>query len=115
MAPEMYEEAEYNLKVDIFSSGFIVYDIVAEQPAVSANLKPSQIMKKVLNGWRPGFPVQVAAWVHELVGSWRWCDLAVRPPCTEILVTLASHEFRIVDGIDSKDVWRFLWSVEGNE
>jgi hypothetical protein len=33
MAPEIDEEAEYNLKVEIFSFGLRVYDIVAGSPS----------------------------------------------------------------------------------
>jgi hypothetical protein len=42
--------------------------MVDRQPAISANLQPPQIMKKVFDRWRPGFPDHVAAWVRELIG-----------------------------------------------
>jgi serine/threonine protein kinase len=114
MAPVMYEEAEYDSKVDVFSFGLIAYEVVSGQAVFSGNLTPPQIMKKVLSDWRPGFPEHVAMWVRELIGSCWSCDPARRPSFWDILATLESHNFKIVGGVDSTEVRRFLLLVEGS-
>jgi serine/threonine protein kinase len=114
MAPEMYEDVEYDFKVDVFSFGLIAYEIVAGQPFFSRNLRPEQIMKKVLSDWRPSFPEHVAMWVRELISLCWSGDPARRPSFCEILATLESNDFKIVSGVGSMKVRRFLSSVEGS-
>jgi hypothetical protein len=71
-------------------------------------------MKKVLSDRRPGFLNYVAMWLRKLVDSYYSVEPASRPSFSEILAILGSHDFKIINAVDSMEVRRFLSSVEGS-
>jgi serine/threonine protein kinase len=113
MAPEMYEGVQYDFKIDVFSFGLILYEMILCEPVFSPDLLPYQVMWKVLAPWRPEFPDWVDPFIRDLITSCWSLDPSARPSFEDILNTLESHDFVIVDGVDPSSVRSFISRVEG--
>jgi serine/threonine protein kinase len=53
MAPEVFKRALFNEKVDIYSFGFLCYDICHGEPLTREDLDPSQTSRQAIEGVRP--------------------------------------------------------------
>jgi serine/threonine protein kinase len=112
MAPEMYEEEEYDFKVDVFAFGLILYEILTNNPVFGSNLNAQQIMHKVLTGERPNIPDDILAFVKSMTRSCWSTDRAARFSFTELFKILDENEFKICAGVDPAQVRLFIKSVE---
>jgi serine/threonine protein kinase len=112
MAPEMYEGVPYDFKIDVFSFGLIMYEMISCEAVFSTNLLPQQVMKKVLTDWRPEFPDWLDPFVRDLIESCWSSDPSARPSFADILKILDSHDFVVVDGVGASSVRSFISWVE---
>jgi serine/threonine protein kinase len=88
-APEMYEEGGYTEKVDIFAYALLMYEVLTGRPAFSENLRPLQVMKRVVMGRRPAAPEGV---IGRLVERCWACDPGERPSAEQIARELGNLE-----------------------
>jgi hypothetical protein len=104
MAPEMYEEGAYTDKVDVFSFGLILYEIVVGEPAFPPDLRAAQVMTRVLTGERKPIPDFVPDWVHGLILKCWDNNPDLRPPFCEIEGMLRGQDFEIAAEVESEKV-----------
>jgi serine/threonine protein kinase len=104
MAPEMYEEGEYTDKVDVFSFGLILYEVVVGEPVFPPNLVLAKVMAKVLAGKRKPIPDFVLDWVRDIISKCWDMNPDLRPSFLEIECILRGHDFGIVGEVDNKRV-----------
>jgi serine/threonine protein kinase len=112
MAPEMYDESEYDFKVDVFAFGLILYEVLTGNAVFGPNLSPKNIMYRAVTGQRPDIPDDIPAFVKSLIRSCWSTDPNARFPFSELLKILAENEFKICEGVDSARVRSFVKSIE---
>jgi serine/threonine protein kinase len=112
MAPEMYDESEYDFKVDVFAFGLILYKILTGKPVFGLNLTPGKIMYRALTGKRRDIPDNIPAFVKSVIRSCWSTDQAARFSFSELLQILDENEFKICEGVDSARVRSFVKSIE---
>jgi serine/threonine protein kinase len=112
MAPEMYNEDEYDFKVDVFAFGLILYEILTNNPVFGSNLRAEHIMYRVLTGERPNIPDDIPAFVKSMIRSCWSTDRAARFSFAELFQILDENEFKICAGVDPAQVRLFIESVE---
>jgi serine/threonine protein kinase len=124
MAPELYEtgeneEGDYNPdpteKIDVFSFGLILYEIVIGKPVFSEDLTPPQVMFRVLKGTRAPIPGWIPAFVFEMISNCWSEDPKVRPTFSEILNILRENEFKISPECDSNVISSYVERIESIE
>jgi serine/threonine protein kinase len=100
MAPEMYDSGEYTKKVDVFSFGLILYEIVSGEPVFPIRITLNRLMKQVIEGTRKPIPNFVPGWLGEIIAKCWQVDPTVRPAFSEIFDLLVDHDFVILNGVD---------------
>jgi serine/threonine protein kinase len=110
-APELFEEVILTEKVDIFSFGLILYEILVGSAVFPKDLKPLEIIRQHRTGARPIIPDIVDAVMKTLIGrSWS-ADRSQRPSFNEVLNCIESNAFRIVPEADAKTVRQYVRGV----
>lgn len=94
MSPEVFDGDSYNEKVDVYSFGMILYNIVTG--SLPANKKSD-----LLKGQIPSFPPNIISFVTELIKSCLNHDPSARPSFSDILKILARNDFKVFDDVDS--------------
>ncbi|GMH39529.1 hypothetical protein BSKO_07427 [Bryopsis sp. KO-2023] len=96
MAPEVLSYKKYNEKVDVYSFGIILYEVMARSKLIymlMTNAKPGQEVasqvrrysESVQNGYRPPIPLQWPLGIRLLIGDcWQHCP-ADRPSMKEVV------------------------------
>jgi serine/threonine protein kinase len=104
----------YDSKVDVYSFGLILYEIVSGTGALS-NCEPGNKMDlfgELQGGKRPEIPESVIPFTRRLIEKC-WCETArERPSFKEILESLKEVKFEIVSGVDCELIERFVTEVE---
>jgi hypothetical protein len=109
MAPELYDDVDYDGKVDVFSFSLILYEIVVGHPVFSAQLSLGQLALKVAKGMRADIPAAVKSFVARLIRRGWSANPAERPSFTEIVEELRSHSFCVVrDGFNCEEVTSYV-------
>jgi hypothetical protein len=104
IAPEMYKENGYDAKVDVFSYGMLLYEVVVGWPVYSPKLSPRPFMRKLLNGERNVIPGTVPEWLGQLIAKC-WDDgPRNRPTFIAILRILEENDFLIEEGVQTEEV-----------
>jgi WNK lysine deficient protein kinase len=114
MAPEQYE-TQYNEKVDIYSFGLILYEIVVGKPVFDPSLSMAQLYRKAVSGERPVIPRTVVSSVKSLIERCWAVRPVSRPSFNDILMELKSHDFIVIGDVDCGTVERYVRSVEACE
>jgi serine/threonine protein kinase len=116
MAPEMYEEGDYDFKVDVFSFGLILYEIFTNKAVFGGDLSPPQIMNRALTGKRPRVPDNISGFARTLIESCWSTEPQSRPSFCDILDTLRQHDYKITRDVNSSavrmDVKRFEADID---
>jgi serine/threonine protein kinase len=124
MAPELYEtgedgEGHYHSdpteKIDVFSFGLILYEIIFGHPVFPEDLTPPQVMFRVLSGTRASIPGWIPAFVFQMISECWSEDPKVRPTFSDILNTLRENEFKISPECDSNVISSYVERIEGIE
>jgi serine/threonine protein kinase len=111
MAPELYEEESYSTKVDVFSFGLILYEVVVGMRVFSAWLTPTR-------KWS-GIPERVKGHIKEVIEKCWADDPEARLTFQEILEDLKAIKFRT--DVATGEAINFLetvrleerWAVDG--
>jgi serine/threonine protein kinase len=111
-APEQLEEALPTAKIDVFSFGLIVYEIVVGSKVFPMSEPPFSIIKKLRSGYVPVIPGSIFPWIRELILSCLSSTPDDRPSFEEILVTLRRNDFNISEGVDRSSVRCYVEGVE---
>ncbi|KAJ8445496.1 hypothetical protein Cgig2_031309 [Carnegiea gigantea] len=99
MAPEVFKHRKYDKKVDVFSFGMILYQMLEGDPPLS-NYEPYEAAKYVAEGHRPTFRSKGSIpELRELTEQCWAADVNRRPSFLEIIKRLE----KIKDRLSSKD------------
>lgn len=96
MAPEVYRQEPYTEKVDVFSFGVILFELLSRYQmlcAVSVAGTPEEVENyaaKVSEGYRPPIPEHWPESVRQLIGECWHQDPALRPPMARVRERLAA-------------------------
>lgn len=84
MAPEIYEEAPYSYKSDVWAMGCVFYEMLAQKPAFGGeNL--SRVVLKVLKGTYDPLPASYSPEVRGMVDSMLFKRVQKRPTINDLL------------------------------
>ena len=84
MAPEMWKNARYSSRAEVWSLGVILYELFAlERPFVSENIK--ELMGEVCRGAYKPLPKRYSADAAALIAALLHLDATKRPTCLEVL------------------------------
>jgi serine/threonine protein kinase len=111
MAPEVYG-GEYGPKVDVYSFGIILYEIVVGNGLFSGPGEKGKLFLDLQKGWRPAIPSEVKEVSRRLIEKCWSENPEVRPSFSEIWEELAKSNFEVVGGVDAVEVRYFPQMVE---
>ncbi|OHS92886.1 hypothetical protein TRFO_12271 [Tritrichomonas foetus] len=110
MAPEVIRSTYYTFKIDVFSYGMMLWEILmCEVPF--QQLKQIEMCEKIVNGIRPVIPLGTPDELSELI-QMCWDDNpAARPSFSEILTLMKNHKIHFTDA-PSDQVSAFYKSLD---
>jgi hypothetical protein len=116
MAPELLDDEHYcyrySNKVDIFSFGILLYEIVTGQkPLQDCGCSHFKLFNKIRDGSRASIPDTVEAFTANLISRCWDADPDRRPTFLKVFYELRDHRFKIFSAVDSQAVEEFLHSL----
>jgi serine/threonine protein kinase len=100
-APEMfYEDRGCTTKVDVFSFGSILFEILLEKPVVGRSVLTFPIMRELLAGRMPPVPEACGARMQNLIQRCWSMRPELRPSFDAIIREFANNRFDIVPGAE---------------
>jgi hypothetical protein len=111
-APEIFEAADYDEKVDGFSFGSVLYEIITRKPVFPRKLARLRVMIKLIALQLPEPPED---WTPTLADLLRRCwrvNPALRPTFDDIDLFLREVKFAILPGFGPDVVLDFVQKVE---
>jgi serine/threonine protein kinase len=98
-APEMPVGGGYDSKVDVFSFGMILYEILSGQPVFAPNLTPNLVMTKVMEEQRPDIPPKVQKWTADVIRHCWSSNPQHRPSFHDIALEMVAHRYQFESDI----------------
>jgi serine/threonine protein kinase len=114
MAPELFldEHVHYSNKVDVFSFGVLLYEIVTgEKPFQDCGGIAYRLFDKIRNGSRATIPDTVEPFIRGLISRCWDGNPERRPNFLDIFYELREHQFKIFPAVESQAVEQFLRSL----
>jgi serine/threonine protein kinase len=111
-APEMFEErSNLTQRVDVYSFGLILYEILEGSPVFGEADTPFDIIRKKRAGEFPLIGSRVFPSMSDLIqGSWQTTS-DNRPSFADILSILESNDFKIVRDADYQTVGEYVKGI----
>jgi hypothetical protein len=100
-APEQYKDGPYTNKVDIFSFGLILYEILVGSAVFPRSMYPRPLMKRLLRGEMPSIPDSCGIFMQGLIPRCWSMIPANRPSFEDIFIEFQAAQFDIVAGADA--------------
>jgi serine/threonine protein kinase len=107
MAPEIIG-GHYDGKVDVYSFGLILYEIIVEDGLFSSPSDKLRLFLDLQNGWRPDIPEGVMQVSKDLITRCWDQRSSHRPTFEEIWKILCAADFRVIPDFDIVQVDLFL-------
>jgi serine/threonine protein kinase len=103
-APEIYQSDNYDEKIDVFSFGSILYEILSLRPAFSPDLRPQVVMRNLVEGHMEKIPDDWEPQARGLVERcWR-LEPGDRPKFSEITSSLTECNFQILPEVNAATI-----------
>jgi serine/threonine protein kinase len=110
-APEMFEDLDHTEKVDVFSFGLILYEIVAGSAVFPKTLTPFEIIRKHHSQERPSISNHVGLALGTLIQRCWSPDPDDRPSFNEMIHDIQSNEFKLVPEANTDIVRSYVRGV----
>jgi serine/threonine protein kinase len=112
MAPECFAGGDLTDKVDVYSFGLILYEIVVGKPVFSRGESPAAVIALIRRGDRADIPTTVSQEMQRMIDRCWDNDPNVRPWFGEILLDLKRIKFEILPGVKSEKILMFVTEIE---
>jgi serine/threonine protein kinase len=110
-APELFCYDDWSSKVDVYSFGLILYEVVVGSPVFRANEPPDDILEKKLTSFLPSIPSGVSPMMESIIHACLQFDPSKRPSFHDILEFFVARNFSIVPGTENGTVQRYVKAV----
>jgi serine/threonine protein kinase len=116
-APEHYrDEIECTNKVDVFSFGLILYEILVGSAVFPASMNasptgPLPVMRLLLKGEMPTIPDTCGSFMKNMISRCWSMNPANRPSFDDILNEFQAQNFQIIPDADPDALRTFVWGV----
>jgi serine/threonine protein kinase len=111
-APELFEEEARTEKVDVFSFGLILYEILAGVAVFPKVLMPLEIIRRHREGKRPVIPSNIDPVMKKLIERCWSPDPSNRPSFNDILESIAANDFRIIPKAQARTIRLYVTGVQ---
>jgi serine/threonine protein kinase len=113
MAPEV-GSGHYDRKIDVYSFGLILYEIVTSNPIFSCRESDKSVLYAQLRtGWRPDIGADVTKTSRSLIERCWSIDPSKRPNFFEIWKLLKEYDFGVIPGVGKSEIEPFLTFLTG--
>lgn len=85
-SPEVWKDKPYDLKWDIWSLGWVLYEITTLNPPFKAKDMKS-LFKRVVKGQYPDIPYHYSKELGNIIAMWLRVSASARPTANQLLVT----------------------------
>jgi serine/threonine protein kinase len=111
-APELFEEHEScTSKVDVFSFGSIVYEILTGKAVFPPSTFPFGVIRALRRGEMPPVPERCGSFMQNLIRQCHSADPESRPSFQEIVQSFEREKFDIVPGAAPNEVRDYFRGV----
>jgi serine/threonine protein kinase len=113
LAPELCEDSDQEVteKVDVWSFGIILYEIVMAGICSSGALR-RRAMCRMENGERPQIPDHVVPFVRDLIDDAWSTNHEYRPSFADIYQRIKKNGFLVLEGADAQLVQKYAEEIE---
>jgi serine/threonine protein kinase len=111
-APEQYEaDSVPTPKIDVFSFGLILYELLVGSPVFSASETPFDVIRRLQRRERPEVPASCGSIMQDLiVRCWKQ-NPEERPTFHQILWEFQCHGFNILPNADGNEIGDFCHAI----
>ncbi|OHT04362.1 hypothetical protein TRFO_28121 [Tritrichomonas foetus] len=92
MAPELFDQVQYNNKVDVFAYAIILFQICTGKLPYEGKKNPIQIAMLITNGERPDIPLSVPYFYAKLISDCWEQNPSDRPTFDDIVYRMANTD-----------------------
>jgi hypothetical protein len=107
-APEIHLEDDWGRKVDVYSFGLILYELLVGAPVFRQGEPPDDILEKKCLGFVPHMESRISPSMRNLIQACLRFDPESRPSFDDIFTTCTGSFFRIVSGADNRVVLNYV-------
>jgi serine/threonine protein kinase len=111
-APEQYlEGAALTSKVDIFSFGLLLYEVLVGSPVFSSSDPPFTVIRRLRTRDLPTVPPRLGPLMQDLIGRCWEPNPESRPSFHDILCLFRDHQFKILQSAAASDIQGFCEAI----
>jgi TPR repeat protein len=115
MAPEVGQDSNYTSKIDVYSFGLILYELMTGQPVFEEKTPIATVILKTVTGVRPTIPETIPQEMKELIEACWMVDPDTRPSFATIVEGLKKFRFKFFADVNSAIVSNYVAEVEAGE
>jgi serine/threonine protein kinase len=110
-APEQFVEDQATNKVDVFSFGLILCEILTGRQVFNEDFSIREVIQAITKGHMPPIPTKVLPAIKELISRCWSLNASDRPSFDHILLEFEKAQFRIVPDADCEAVREYVRGV----
>jgi serine/threonine protein kinase len=110
-APEFYIGRDWGQKIDVYSFGLILYELLVGSPVFREDELRDDIIEKKRSGFMPVMGFRIPPSISNLIQACLQLDPILRPSFDDILIFCQHINFGIVPGADSRTVFEYALGV----